>query len=71
MARGGGNQGGRGVPEGKPLDDRKLEIPAFPDVVGGLMARPTRNTQELSFEDPGPSVTRGRVEVPVHPEGGR
>jgi hypothetical protein len=55
------------MPDGKPLADRKLEVPAFPDVMGPLMARRTRNVQELSFTDPGPPAVRGRIEVPVRP----
>jgi hypothetical protein len=59
------------MPDGKPLADRKLEVPAFPDVMGPLLARPTRATQTISLEDPGPPAGRHRVEVPVHPgEGG-
>jgi hypothetical protein len=60
------------VPDGKPLDARKVqEVPAFPDVVGPLLSRPIRNTQKVTFTDPGPPAAQGRVEVPVRPEGGR
>jgi hypothetical protein len=60
------------LPDGKPLEDRTLQVPAFHDVVGPLLARPTANTQKLTFTDPGPPATQGRVQVPTRPgQGGR
>jgi hypothetical protein len=59
------------MPDGKPLDARKIEVAPFGEVFAALATRPPRGTQVISFTDPGPPATQGRVEVPVRPEGGR